>query len=156
MRRLAGTVAPLVLMLAVLAPATQAATTHAEYVAQVNPICKDATRQAKRIPSQIKPTGDRFTDFLLATQRFGKLLGKTTRRIAAVAPAPGEEAAVRRLIDGLRQQRRLIRRYLRAVGHGDAKQAIALAERTARIEQRNRRRAANLGLPACSSGDQPG
>jgi hypothetical protein len=156
MPRLAATVPPLVLMLAVLAPAAQGTTTHAEYVAQVNPICKSAARQAKKIPSQIKPTGDRFADFLLRAQRFGKLLGKTTKRIAAVAPAPGEEAAVRSWIKGLRQQKRLIDRYLRAVGHGNAKEALAFGERTARAERRNRRRAANLGLPACSGGDQPG
>jgi hypothetical protein len=152
---LAPTIAALAVATAAPASIASAATTHEEYVAQVNPICKDATRQAKKIPSQIKPTGDPFVDSLLVTQRFGKLLGRTTRRIAEVAPAPGEEAAVSSLVDGLRWQKRLIDRYLRAIGHGKPKRAKVLTKRIARVEQRNREMAAKLGLTACG-GDQQG
>jgi hypothetical protein len=156
MRFLARAIPGLVLALALLAPPALGAATHAEYVAQVNPICSNAKRQAAKIPSQIKPTGNRFTDFLLRIQRFGKLLGKTTKRIAAVTPAPGEETAVSKWIAGLRQQKRLIERYLRAVGHGNVKQANNSTRRIARVEKRNQRAAGRLGITACASGDQPG
>jgi hypothetical protein len=141
--------APVLAIALLLPPAALGTDTHAEYVAQVNPICKSAERQAARNEKRIKPSGDPRTDFLRRVQAFGRLLGKTTKRIAAVDPAPGEEAAVRRWIAGLRQQKRLIDRYLRAGIRGDAMQAMALAERTARVEKRNRKQARRLGLTAC-------
>jgi hypothetical protein len=137
-------------------PTATAATSREEYIAQVNPICKDAARRANQIPSQIKPTGNRFTDFLLKAKRFGKLLGKTTRRIASVSPAPGDEVAVKSWIDGLQKQKRLIDRYLRAVSHGNVKSARALPKRIVRVQVRDRTKAANLGLTACIAGGERG
>jgi hypothetical protein len=136
-------------------PAALATATHDEWVAQINPICKDASGQLRRIQAKAKPTGNRYNDFLLATKRFGKLLGRTTKRIAAVQPAPGEEAVVASWIEGLRRQKRLIDRFLRAVGHGKARTANRITKRLVRVERRNRQQAANLGLVACTRRSDP-
>jgi hypothetical protein len=135
-----------------LASVALAAATHEEYVAQVNPICKQAAHQAKKLREKTPSTGNRFTDFLLATQRFGKLLGRTTHRIAAVPPAPVDEVAVRRWIKGLRQQKRLIDRYLSAINHGNVRAARSAARKTPRVAGRNQKLAARLGLRACARG----
>jgi hypothetical protein len=141
---------------AILAPMAVAATTHDEYVAQVSPICKDAARQAKRIPKKIKSTGDPTADSLLATKAFGKLLAKTTRRIAAVQPDPMDADATRAWIKGLRLQKSQIDRFLSSIAHGNAKLAKTLIKRISATEQTNRKRAAQLGLTACTSGGHPG
>src|SRR4051812_9490000 len=84
---------------ALLAAPALATDTHAQYVAQVNPICKDAARQAKKIPGRITKTGNPFVDALQESRLFGKLLHRTIGRIAAVDPAPGEDAEVNSWLD---------------------------------------------------------
>jgi uncharacterized membrane-anchored protein YjiN (DUF445 family) len=137
-----------------LSPAALAVSTHQEYVAEVNPICKSAAREAKRIPSRIEKTGNPFIDALQKSALYGKLLSKTIRRIAKVEPAPGEEAAVKAWLDEGRRQARLIRGLLRAVKHGNAKRAKVLIKRIARSQERGRAQVAALGLTACA-GKQP-
>lgn len=135
---------------AVLAPGALATSTHQEYVAQVNPICKNAARQAKKIPNRVKKSGNPFIDALRRTGLYAKLLGRTIRRIAAVEPAPGEEARVKSWLKSDRRTVRLIRRFLRSVKRGDLQRARALIPKIVRSQRKNRKKAAALGLPACS------
>jgi hypothetical protein len=139
----------------VSAPAALAVT-HDEYVAQVNPICKNAAEQAKRIPDRIKSTGDPTADSFLETAAFGKLLGRTARRIAAVEPAPEDAVRVDVWIDGLLRQKRLIDRFIRSIARGKRKRAKVLIKRIGNAERMNRTNAANLGLLACTTGGHPG
>jgi hypothetical protein len=139
----------------VSAPAALAFT-HDEYVAQVNPICKDAAEKAKRIPDRIKSTGDPTADSFLATEAYGKLLGRTARRIAAVEPPPEDAAQVKIWIDGLHRQTRLIKRFIRSIARGQRKKAKVLIKRIGKAERINRSNAADLGLTACTTGGQPG
>jgi hypothetical protein len=136
--------------IAVVAASAAAVPTHAEYVDRVNPICKRAAQAVSRIPKKIRPSGDPGFDAYRAGLLFSKILGRTTRKIAAVDP-PGEDAqAVRAWIDGLRQQKRLTDRSLRAAKNGRVGQSAALGQRVAKLEDRNARRASALGLPACA------
>jgi hypothetical protein len=143
------------LIAAVAAPAALATSTHQEYVAQVNPICKDAARQAKRIPSRIQSTGRPLIDSLRRTEAYANLVSKTIRRIAAVEPAPGEHSQVKSWLDSDRRTVRLIRRFIRAARKGDFAKARGLIPKVVRSQEINRKRAAALGLPACSRGKQP-
>src|SRR5688572_26327893 len=81
--------------LALLASTATGAATHAQYVAEVNPICKKAGEAIARIPQKIEPSGDPAFDAYRGGLLFSKLLGKTTRRIAAVEPPPEDAVAVR-------------------------------------------------------------
>jgi hypothetical protein len=145
---------------ALLAPLLTApvaiAVTHDEYVAQVNPICKDAAEKAKRIPDRIKSTGDPTADSFLATEAYGKLLGRTARRIAAIEPPAEEAAQVKIWIDGLQRQTRLIKRFIRSIARDQRKKAKVLIKRIGKAERINRSNAAHLGLIACTTGGQPG
>jgi hypothetical protein len=145
-----------IVAIALSAPMAFAATTHDEYVAQVSPICKDAAQAAKRIPKKIKSTGDPTADSLLATKAFGKLLAKTTRRIAAIQPDPADADAARAWIKGLRLQKSQIDTFLSAIAHGNAKLAKSMIRRISATERRNGKRAANLGLTACARGGHAG
>ena len=127
-----------------------AVATHQEYVNTVNPICKDAAKSVKRIPKKIRPSGDPGFDAYRAGLLFSKILGNTTRRIAAVDPPPEDTPAVGAWIDGLRRQKRLTDRALRAAKEGQVGKARTLGGRVTKLEKRNARRAAALGLPACA------
>lgn len=135
--------------IAIAAPAAIAADTHAEYVSEVNDLCSDLKRQAKKIPGQVKPSGDAFADQLRDLARFNKLLGKTTRRISAVEPVPDEEAEVERWVSELRRQRRYGDDYIAEVKRGRAKQAKVALKKAARAASENSRRAEDLGLNRC-------
>lgn len=150
MRRALIAVSISLAVLAVVAPSAAAVATHEEYVSTVNPICKDAARAADRIPKKIRPSGDPGFDAYRAGLLFSKILGRTTRRIAAVDPPPEDQQAVDTWIDGLRRQKRLIDASLRAAKKGQIGKARALGGRVTKIEKRNARRAAALDLPACA------
>jgi hypothetical protein len=138
--------------LALLVSTATGAATHAQYVAEVNPICKKAGEAIERIPKKITPSGDPAFDAYRGGLLFSKLLGKATRRIAAVEPPPEDAVAVRSWIDGLRQQKRLIDRSLRAARNGDLNKAAGIARRVSRLEKRNQKKALRLDLNACAGG----
>jgi DNA-binding GntR family transcriptional regulator len=143
------------MVVALLPAGAEATSTHDEYVAQVNPICKSATRQAKKIPDRIRQTGNPFIGSLLRAKLYAKLLKRTIRRIARVEPAPGEADAVNAWLGANRRTVRLIHGLLRAVDRGDAPRARKLIRKIVRSQRQSRKRAAALGLPACAKGPRP-
>jgi hypothetical protein len=152
MRVLLASTSAGIISLALLASTATGATTHAQYVAEVNPICKKAGKAINRIPNKIEPSGDPAFDAYRAGLLFSKVLGKTTRRIAAVEPPPEDVAAVQTWLSGLRRQKRLIDRSLRAAKNGQLNKAAAIAGKVSKIEGRNQRNARDLGLSACAGG----
>jgi hypothetical protein len=95
----------------VAAPGASAAATRAEYVAQVNPICKQANTQSGKVfsraikgqnPDQIKPGV-----LTKALKRVNRITRKTTNRIAGVPAAPGDEALVAEWVASRRHSQRL-------------------------------------------------
>jgi hypothetical protein len=141
-----------IVSLALLASSATGAATHAEYVNQVTPICKKAGEAVDRIPNKIKPSGDPGFDSYRGGLLFSKILGKTTRRIAAVEPPPEDAAEVASWISGLRQQKRLIDRSLRAAKNGELSKAAAIARKVSRVEKQNLKKALALDLNACGGG----
>jgi hypothetical protein len=144
-----GAVLGVVLVVA-LASAAFAATTHDEYVSQVNSICKGAAPALKRIPKKIKKTGNPVIDRLQESVLFGKLLTKALNKIEAVPPAPGDEAAVATWIAEGRHEAHLIKNLLNAFIHGKAKRYKVLTKRILISQHRSSLEAAALGLTACS------
>jgi hypothetical protein len=150
MRAFFGAISVGMISLALLASSATGAATHAQYVAEVNPICKKAAGAIKRIPNKIEPSGDPAFDAYRGGLLFSKLLGKTTRRIAAVEPPAEDAVEVASWISGLRQQKRLIDRSLRAAKNGQLGKSAAIAGKVSRVERRNVKKALNLDLNACA------
>jgi hypothetical protein len=107
-RRFGVTLAAGIAAVAVAAPSASATSTRAEYVAQVDPICKaarsqekDATRSFKRQVRRLRERGVNPEEPTKQTVRLGvafynRILRITQRResqISVVIPAPGDEEA---------------------------------------------------------------
>ena len=135
---------------AILASAALATSTHQEYVAQVNPICKQAARQAKKIQNRNPKTGNALTDYLRRTSAYANLLAKTIHRIANVQPAPGEAAQVNAWLKGDRHTVKLIRSFVAAAHRGDFPKAKSLIPKIVKSQGTNSKRASKLGLTACT------
>ncbi len=114
---------------AIAAVPASAATTRAQYVAQVDQICSQSPRSSGRLgpklktlfspnaPSPLPPPGaaeptkkqihrslNRFINRLTRLlASFNRAFGATTEQLALIPPAPGDEAAVAQWIAGLRQ-----------------------------------------------------
>lgn len=149
--RFAGIIVSLLAVSFAAQPAI-AATTHQEYVDEVNPICKDANGDVKRIPKKIKPSDDPGAEAYREARLFSKIIGRTARKIERVDPIPEDKAAVDDYTDTLRELKRVIDRSLRAGKNGKLGKSQALAKRVAKLLERSARQAAALGLSACAKG----
>jgi hypothetical protein len=121
------------------APA-QGAATRAEYVAQVDPICKAAGPMMKKSLAGVKPPSEAKIESLdpkkglkRIARSIGKLFGRThkvlsqmTTRVSAVAAAPGDEAIVADWIFNRRSAEDLLARAARAGKHGKFFQMFGL------------------------------
>jgi len=137
MRRLGAPLAITAVTVASVMPSTaSAAATRAEYLGQIEPICQQANqlakRQAKKINRALKKSlkkastrerkgkpGPVFGDvFILAVIKLvgpeNRLFERTTAQIAAVPPAPGDEAVVTAWLAGRAESSALTRAALRA------------------------------------------
>jgi len=155
-RRVRASLALVAIAAAVAATSAFATATHEEYVAQVNPICKDASAVAKRKLDKLKPSGNPFVDFLLRSRLYAKLLDKTISRIATVPPAPGEEAAVASWLDEGRTTVHLINKLLHSFGpHPSVHKVRVLLKQIHIAQGRSVKKAKALGLTACAAQKRP-
>ncbi len=139
-------------MLAIAAVPAGAATTRAEYVAQVDQICSQSPRSSGRLGPKIKslfsPNAssplplpgaaeqtkkqihrslNRFINRLTRLLAgFNRAFGSTAEQLALIPPAPGDEAAVAQWIAGLRQYALYTAEDLRALRHHKPRAALAL------------------------------
>lgn len=148
-RSLAGVIAAIAAFALLAAPAWGQAT-HAEYVAEVNPICKDGRKDAKRTQRKVRPKGDPVVDFIRESVAFQRVFKRTVKRIARVDRPPETADDIRRWVKGLRQQKRLIDRFIRAAKRRQAVRSVRLGKRVAKVEQRNGKRAKRLDLGRCA------
>jgi hypothetical protein len=138
-------------LLPITATSAQAASTRAEYVAQVDQTCgtsapafkktfKTILNLANKMP--LPPDGVDPKRFLRKLNRWGKQLARAQRRfdrvfaamvekIAAVPPAPGDEGAAGQWVSGLRQYVDLSARGSRAAKHGKIFQALSFLDKAA-------------------------
>jgi hypothetical protein len=140
-----------VALLAITATSASAATTRAEYVAQVDQICSQSPHDSGRLGPKLKnlfspnapspmplPGGPEPTDkqihrslnrFINRLARvlasFNRTFSSTTEQIALIPPAPGDEAAVAQWISGLRQYAVYTASSLRALRHHKPRAALA-------------------------------
>src|SRR5687767_8490611 len=138
----------IVLALGLTASPAYGAATHDEYVSEVNPICADLKRDAKKI--RVRPSGDEFADSLRELSIFNKLLGKAVRRIDSVEPPPEDAQAVKDWLAAVRRQRRQGDRYVAAVKRGQVRPARVALKQATRAAASNGKQAKRLGLNKCA------
>jgi hypothetical protein len=145
-----------VLVASVVTSSAFATTTREEYAGQVNQICKQGGRQAKKSIAKLRPTGNPALDQYREGVRFNKVFGRTVRRIAAVDPAPGDEVTVARLVDGLRRQKRLTDKILRAFKRQKLGRVGVLSRKLQRVRRVGEQDARALGLTGCLKASNAG
>jgi hypothetical protein len=151
-----ASLAVVAIAIAVTTTNAMATATHDDYVAQVNPICKQASVVAKRKLNKVRRTGNGFVDYLLRARLYGKLLNKVIKHIATVPPAPGEETAVQFWLDQGRKTVQLINQLLHSFGpHTSVHRVKALVKHIGVAQNRAATQAANLGLTACAAQRHP-
>jgi hypothetical protein len=167
---------------AALLPGTaQAASTRAEYVAQVDQICGRSSRDSGRLgprlktlfgpkarspqpepgspprtKKQIRRALNRFINHIAAILAiFNREFSSTTEQIALVPPAPGDEAAVAQWIGGLRQYVSYIAESLHALRHHKPRAALAFQRQA--IDALNAGGAAvqGFGISVCTTSLPP-
>jgi hypothetical protein len=137
--------------LAITATSAAAATTRAEYVTQVDQICRQSPQSSGRLGPKLKelfnpnaqsplplegtpePTEKQIhrslTRFINRLTRllagFNRASESTTEQLALIPPAPGDEAAVAQWIAGLRQHEMYTAESLRALRHHKPRAALA-------------------------------
>jgi hypothetical protein len=137
--------------LAIFSAPAYAASTRAEYVAQVEPICHAAQKPTFKAYgalfkglSKAGLVGDqpeisrktrRISARLLGTfyLRISNVYASTTAQISAVLPAPGDEAAVTRRLDGRNQAATLGAQAGRAAKHQKVRRAARLVNNAASL-----------------------
>jgi hypothetical protein len=149
MRRAVFALAATMIALTANAPSAEAAATRAEYVAQVDQVCREVEPQfqevrrafakalGKGIPGDEVPTRKAIRILNRQIKGMTKALVKGTgvlagmvERMRAVAPAPGDEALVSQWLTGLAQFASLHAQSLRASLHDKRRKAYRL-EKTA-------------------------
>lgn len=171
MRRLAFAVVMATAALAVAASSASAAATRAEYLAQVEPICqaanKQAKKQARKINRQLKKSlgkaetqaknkkpGQIFADiFVLVIIKLvgpeNRLFERTTAQIAAVPPAPGDEAAVTAWLAGRTESTELVWQALRAGRHRKPNRMFSLLDASTEALRKGQQPVQAFGLNHC-------
>jgi hypothetical protein len=166
---------------ALLPGAAQAASTRAEYVAQVDQICSQSSRDsgrlgprlkslfgpkarsprsdpnsAPRTKKQIRRSLNRLVNHIAATlATFNREFSATTEQIALVLAAPGDEAAVTEWIEGRRQYVSHIAESLHALRHHKPRAALAFQRQA--IDALNAGGAAvqGFGISVCTTSLPP-
>jgi hypothetical protein len=135
-----ATVGPVIVLLVVLvcAPAARAASTRAEYVAQVDPICHAADLKGKRaakkhhLPRVIDlgdlQLGERDAQLTVAKQLAlnNKVIRPFIAQVAAVPPPPGDEGVISKFIADLHSYTVHGDKAVRAIRHGKPHRAYHL------------------------------
>jgi hypothetical protein len=152
MRRYSAGIIAAIAATAVLAtPASgQTTTTQAQYVDEVNPICKNFRGDAKRARQKAGGTGNPGVDFIRKTAAFQREFKQALRRIAAVEPPAEIEDPVDDWIDLLRRTKRLTDRFIRAAKRGNAAASVRLVKQIAKAQTRSSNKAKRLGLSRCT------
>ena len=137
-------------VLAVPAWGQTTTTTKAEYVGEVNPICKDSRGDAKRARRKAGGSGDPVVDFIRKTVAYQRVFKRTVRRIAAVEPPPEIAEPVDDWVDVLRRTKRLTDRFIRAAKRGNAAASVRLVKKISKAQTRSSKKAKSLGLNRCT------
>jgi hypothetical protein len=161
------------------APAS-AASTRAEYVAQVDQTCtpfgpqfkkagntilklgKRVVRLVTKIPSAPDPSSkavlrklNRLSQRISrAEQRFNGIFAAMVEGVAAVPPAPGDEAAVGQWINGLRQYVDFSARGSRAAKHGKLSKSLSFLEKSLTALDTGGAAVRDFGISVCPTSSE--
>jgi hypothetical protein len=147
------------------APAAHAASSRAEYVAQVEPICQAAqkptfkayARAFKELPSvedldhltrrELRRI-DRAQGRLYS--RIATVYGRTSARIRAVSPAPGDEAIIASWLSGRAQAQTLMLQAGRLARHLKARRSYLVASRATAASDTAARSVSDFSFHFCT------
>jgi hypothetical protein len=141
--------------LAITTTSAVAATTRAEYVAQADPICKASGDQIdKRLPGLIKRIAKRpnitpSVAFAYGLALGGKIFAQETNQLAAIAPPPGDEAAVSGWLDGRRTYKRQVDRAVAAGKHNKKKPMLRRFKQAVTAVSQANQLVASFGFQYC-------
>jgi hypothetical protein len=157
-----------VMALGIIAGPARAASTRAEYVAQVDQACtsfapkfasldrplKQLTAQLNKVVTETDAQEKRrFNRIFRGLGRYiGKtasLFGEMAEQVALVGPAPGDEAAVAQWIEGLRQFAALQAQSVPAWRHRKLGRAAALSQRSLEALNNGGAAVAAFGISDC-------
>lgn len=148
-----------------IAPTAHAASSRAEYVAQVEPICQAAQvptfkayfGSSKGIPTGLDPDHLTKRDVRKVDRALGRLYtrvskvyGRTSVRIGAIAPAPGDETAVAAWLTGRAQAQALWLRAGRAARHLKVRRADGLSQKGIETSDAASRNVSGYGFHFCT------
>jgi hypothetical protein len=152
--------ATMVIALAITATPALGASTRAEYVAQVDPICQSAAKpaakaartyfdavtridRAKKPSRAIRNAGIRFLGGL------SRIYDGITEQIALIPPAPGDEAASTAWLDGRRIAKTDVDRALAFLRHGKPDKSGRLFKQASQDEAQGTARIQDFGFTVC-------
>jgi hypothetical protein len=150
--------------LAITTSFASAAATRAEYVAQVEPICRDAQKPTfkaysalfKATPTagqtQINKAVARRADRALGRfyTRISNIFGLTTSQIASITPAPGDEGTVAAWLAGRSQAQMLGLQAGRAAKHLKVRRATRLTSRATSASDQAAALVSTFGFKFCA------
>jgi hypothetical protein len=125
-------------------------TTKAQYVDEVNPICKDSRGDAKRARRKAGRTGNPGVDFIRKTVAFQRVFKRTLRRIAAVEPPAEIAEPVGDWVDALRRTKRLTDQFIRAAKAGNGAASVRLVKKISKAQTQSSNKAKRLDLDRCT------
>jgi hypothetical protein len=148
-----------------------AAATRAEYLAQIEPVCREANEEAKRIARQTnralkkrlrkasqqakngksgKEIGDIFTLIIIKQAApENRLFERTTALIRSVPPAPGDEAVVTAWLAGRDTSSGLVREAIRAGKAGKPNRMFSFLDDSTVALRRGQQPVQAFGLQHC-------
>jgi hypothetical protein len=152
-----------VIALVITAPSAYGASTRAEYVAQLEPICKAAQaptfKAYSRLGKSIPIAGEKITKAIarrthLALAKFyaqiSNIYGRTSARIGAVPPPPGDGETVAAWLGGRDQARILGLQASRVARHGKLKSAVRIGVRATAVSDTAAGLVSDYGFAWCT------
>jgi hypothetical protein len=153
-----------VIALAIGTGTASAATTRADWVAQVDPICQSASQPAGNATRAyfkiLKSAGKhaknpkQLSHILTAgalrfLRRLATIYSDITERVAVIPPAPGDEAAIAAWLDGRRAAKADVDRALGLGKHGKGKKASRFFTQASQAESQGTANVQDFGLSVC-------
>jgi hypothetical protein len=146
-------------------PAAYAASSRAEYVAQVEPICKAAQRPTFKVYGRLFKEAPTVEDLDHITKRevrradralgrfytgIATVYGRTSARIGAVPPAPGDEPTIAAWLSGRAQAQTLMLQAGRVARHLKVRRADRLANQGIAASDAASKNVSGFGFHFCT------
>jgi hypothetical protein len=153
-----------VIALAITTTAASAATTRAEYVAQVDPICQveqaqekavlgPATRRVRRLEDRgldpLKPAKPIARIIVHGYDRLAAIQRDADSRIASIPPAPGDEAVVSSWLQQRATFTELFQRSAHVLAHGHRRLFFRLLFKALGVQQTAEESIQDFGFGSC-------